>query len=120
MSKKILVVDDSRVDIERITGILELHDYDVIRATNGDEAMMQATTQSPDLIILDVVMPGKDGFQTCRDLKRNDTTKDIKIIMLTTKSSKTDEYWGKKQGADDYITKPFSESDLIRSINALI
>ena len=120
MQKKILLVDDSRVDLEKITNILESGNYEVIRATNGEEAMMQATTQHPDLIILDVVMPGKDGFQTCRDLKKNDITKDIKIIMLTNKSSKTDEYWERKQGADDYLTKPFNEIELISSVEKLI
>jgi len=120
MSKKILVVDDSRTDLEFITNTLESKGYDVIRATNGEEALMQATTQRPDLIVLDVVMPGKDGFQTCRQLKKDENTKDIKIVMLTTKDGKTDEYWGRKQGADDYIIKPFNPDDLVNSISSLI
>lgn len=69
MSKKILVVDDSRTDLENATNILESNGYEVIRATNGEEALMQATSQNPELIVLDVVMPGKDGYQTCRQLK---------------------------------------------------
>ncbi len=120
MSKKILVVDDSRTDLEMITNTLESKGYDVIRATNGEEALMQVTTQHPDLIVLDVVMPGKDGFQTCRQLKMDENTKDIKIILLTTKDGKTDEYWGRKQGADDYITKPFEPNKLIQRISLLI
>jgi len=120
MPKRILVVDDSRSDLENITNILESDGYDVIRATNGDEALMQANSQRPELIVLDVVMPGKDGFQTCRQLKNDEKTKDIKIVMLTTKDSKTDEYWGRKQGADDYIKKPFSPDDLVRSVSRLI
>jgi len=119
MSKKILVVDDSRTDLEIITNALESKGYDVIRATNGEEALIQAA-QHPDLIVLDVVMPGKDGFQTCRQLKMDENTKDIKIILLTSKDGKTDEYWGRKQGADDYITKPFEPSKLINRISLLI
>jgi len=119
MSKKILVVDDSRTDLEIITNALESKGYDVIRATNGEEALIQAT-QHPDLIVLDVVMPGKDGFQTCRQLKMDRNTKDIKIILLTSKDGKTDEYWGRKQGADDYITKPFEPNKLINRISLLI
>ncbi len=119
MSKKILVVDDSRTDLEIITNALESKGYDVIRATNGEEALIQAT-QHPDLIVLDVVMPGKDGFQTCRQLKMDRNTKDIKIILLTSKDGKTDEYWGKKQGADDYITKPFIPEKLVMSISRFI
>ncbi len=120
MSKKILVVDDSRTDLEMITNILESKGYDVIRATNGDEAIMQATTQHPDLIILDVIMPGKDGFQTCRQLKKDENTKDIIIVLLTSKDGKTDKYWGKKQGADDYITKPFIPDELVMSISRFL
>ena len=120
MSKKILVVDDSRVDLENITNILESRGYDVIRATNGEEAMMQATSQNPDLIVLDVVMPGKDGFQICRELKNNDDTKEIKIILSTTKDKKTDEYWGMKQGANDYLKKPYGEDELINCVSKLI
>jgi len=119
MSKKILVVDDSRTDLEIITNALESKGYDVIRATNCEEALIQAA-QHPDLIVLDVVMPGKDGFQTCRQLKMDENTKDIKIILLTSKDGKTDEYWGRKQGADDYITKPFEPSKLINRISLLI
>ncbi len=120
MSKKILVVDDSRTDLEMITNALESKGYYVIRATNGEEALMQVATQHPDLIVLDVIMPGKDGFQTCRQLKMDENTKDIKIILLTTKDGKTDEYWGRKQGADDYIKKPFEPDHLIKSISLLI
>ena len=103
-----------------ITNILESKGYDVIRATNGEEALMQATTQLPDLIVLDVVMPGKDGFQTCRQLKMDENTKDITIVLLTSKDGKTDEYWGRKQGADDYITKPFIPEELVMSISRFI
>jgi len=120
MPKKILVVDDSRADLENITNILESHGYDVIRATNGEEAIMQAKSQRPDLIVLDVIMPGKDGFQTCRQLKKEDLTKDIKIVMVTAKTRKTDEFWGRNQGTDDYITKPFEPESLINSISSLI
>ena len=120
MSKKVLVVDDSRTDLEHIPNLLESTGYAVIRATNGEEALMQANSQSPELIVLDVIMPGKDGFQTCRILKSDEKTKDIKIVMLSSKSSLTDEYWGKKQGADDYIAKPFSPEDLVNSVSSLI
>jgi len=120
MSKKILVVDDSRTDLENVTNILESNGYDVIRATNGEEALMQANSQHLELIVLDVIMPGKDGFQTCRQLKKDENTKDIKIVILSTKAGKTDEYWGRKQGADDYITKPFNPDELVMSISQLI
>ncbi len=120
MSKKILVVDDSNTELEHITKLIQSSGYNVSKATSGEEALSLAKTYRPDLIILDVVMPGKDGYQTCRELKSEDGTKDIKVVMVTSKNQKTDEYWGRKQGADDYITKPFDPDNLLNSISSLI
>ncbi|HSG30651.1 MAG TPA: response regulator [Thermodesulfobacteriota bacterium] len=120
MSKSILVVDDSNTELEHISSIIKSKGYEVVTASSGEEALNKANIAKPDLIVLDVVMPGKDGYQTCRELKKEENTKDIKIVMVTSKSQKTDEYWGRKQGADDYITKPFEPDNLLSSISSLI
>ena len=82
--------------------------------------MQKATTEHPDLMVLDVVMPHKNGYQVCRQLKTNATTKDIKIILLTSKDQQADRFWGMKQGADAYITKPFEEAELLATVTKLL
>ncbi len=114
--KKILVVDDSPTELKIILASLQTKNYDIVTANDGEEALKQAHAESPDLIILDVVMPKMDGFQACRKLKTTDNLKDIPVIMLTSKNQKTDEFWGKKQGADEYLTKPFDEQDLLDAV----
>lgn len=120
MSKNILVVEDSATHRHLITTPLSRQGYQVSIAVNGEEALEKATRDRPDLIVLDVVLPKKNGFQVCRQLKTASATKDIKILMLSSKSRNSDRFWGMRQGADEYMTKPFDEAELVEMVARLI
>lgn len=113
MGKKILIVDDSIVEIKILQAILADADYRITIARDGEEGEMTAKTLLPDLIFLDVVMPKKNGFQVCRDLRKEPQLKQTPIIMLTSKSQDTDKFWGKQQGATEYITKPYEKQQIL-------
>lgn len=113
---RILIAEDSATDMEYIKNALKETGHELIFATDGEEAERKAKTENPDLIILDVVMPKKNGYQICRDLKKDERFKNIPIIMVTSKSQESDKFWGKKQGADEYITKPFEPIDLLLAV----
>lgn len=108
---KILVIDDSNTDRALMKGILDGHE--VLEATNGDEGFTMAVENHPELVFLDVVMPGRNGFQICRDLRRESAMADVPIIMLTSKNQQTDKEWGMRQGATEYLTKPYSDDDVL-------
>ena len=120
MGKTILVVEDSPTELTLIKQALQGKNYNLIYASDGEEAISKATKDVPDLILLDVVLPKKNGFQVCRQLKMTTQTKDVKIIMLTSKNQESDRFWGMKQGADEYLTKPFKNDELLRSISKFI
>jgi len=107
MASKILVVDDAETNIDILMGVLS-HDYDVSVAMDGKSALKAVETEIPDIILLDIMMPGMDGYEVCERLKSNDPTKDIPVIFLTAKSEVVDEVKGLELGAVDYITKPIS------------
>lgn len=113
---KVLIVDDSATELKRYTKVLEKSGYDVITANCGEDGVEMAKLHSPDLILMDVVMPGLNGFQATRQLSRNDNTKNIPVIMITTKDQETDKVWAKRQGAKGYLTKPVSDNLLQKSI----
>lgn len=115
----IMVVDDSPTDRHYITEILTDQGYDVVGAQSADDAHRQIAAQKPDLILMDIVMPGENGFQATRDLTRADATRDIPIIMCTSKGQPTDRIWGLRQGAREYIVKPIVRDELIAKIKAL-
>lgn len=117
---KVLVVEDSPTHMRVITELLESAGYEVITAVDGEQAMEQAVSEKPSLIMLDVILPKKNGFQVCRQLKTTPDTKDIKIIMLTSKTQDYDRFWGLKQGADEYMTKPFENDELLANISKLL
>jgi len=120
-SKTILVVDDSPTDLRLMTAPLqEPGGYRVITAVDGEEALEKATRERPDLIVLDVVLPKKNGFQVCRQLKTSPGTQNIKVLMLTSKSQDSDRFWGLKQGADEYMTKPFEDEELLANVARLL
>ncbi len=112
----ILVVDDSPTELSLIADALTGKGYRLVTAADGDEALEKAQEIHPSLILLDVILPKKNGFQVCRQLKTAPDTKEIPIVLVTSKSQDSDRFWGIKQGADDYITKPFGAQDLLASI----
>ncbi len=110
---KILIADDSLVEIKILEEILKNTGHRIVIARNGEEAEKTAKIIRPDLIFLDVVMPKKNGFQVCRDLRHNPLFKTTPIVMLTSKSQDIDKYWGKQQGATEYITKPYQAEQIL-------
>ncbi len=112
----VLIIDDSPTEVHVFKTILERNQIQVSVATNGEEGIQKAQELLPDCILMDVVMPGKNGFQATRDLNRNPATSLIPVIIITTKDQETDKIWGMRQGAKDYLVKPAKEADLIESI----
>jgi twitching motility two-component system response regulator PilH len=117
--KNVLVVDDSPTDRKFLTDLLAKSGYQVTTAESGEEALTKAKAARPDLILMDVVMPGLNGFQATRSLTRDEATKNIPVIICTTKGQDTDKSWGLKQGARDYVVKPVVAADLLAKIKAL-
>ncbi|MCU4494752.1 response regulator [Acinetobacter guillouiae] len=113
---KILIVDDSPTEMFRFKEILAKHGFEVIEATNGADGITLAQAELPDLVLMDVVMPGVNGFQATRQISRGAATKHIPIVIVSTKDQETDRVWGKRQGACDYLTKPIDENQLISTI----
>ena len=116
----VLIIDDSPTEVHVFKNMLLNHDIEVSVAVNGEEGIEKAIEIKPDCILMDVVMPGKNGFQATRDLSRNPATSGIPVIIITTKDQETDKIWGMRQGARDYIVKPASEGDLIDRINNVL
>ena len=112
----ILVVDDSPTEVRLLSDALQGHGYKIITAADGDEAINKARQERPRLILLDVILPKKNGFQVCRDLKTSADTEDIPVILVTSKKEDSDRFWGMKQGADEYLTKPWRDSDLLMAV----
>ena len=113
---KILVVDDSKTELHHLSEILTKRGYAVRTAESGDEAMQRLGEERPDLILMDVVMPGQNGFQLTRAITRDPRWTGLPVIMCTSKSQETDRVWGLRQGARDYIVKPVQADDLIAKI----
>ena len=117
--KKILVVDDSPTERHVLVELLTKNGYKVITAESGEEGIEKAKSELPDLVLMDVVMPGLNGYQATRTLTRDDATKHIPIIVCTSKGQETDKIWGLRQGAHDYLTKPVNGEKLLAAIAAL-
>ena len=117
--KKILVVDDSPTERHFMVDLLTKNGYQVVTAESGEEGVTKAKAEKPDLIIMDVVMPGLNGYQATRTLTRDDDTKNIPILMCTSKGQETDKIWGLRQGAQDYLVKPVNPDELLGKIAAL-
>lgn len=117
--KKVLVVDDSPTERHAISEILRRAGFEVSTCDSGEEAVSQAKALRPDLVLMDVVMPGLNGFQATRQLSRDEATKHIPVIICTTKSQETDKIWGLRQGARDYVVKPVVAADLLDKISRL-
>lgn len=117
--KKILIVDDSRTELMYLSEILDRSGYEVKTASNADDALRLLEGDRPDLLLLDVVMPGLNGFQLTRQLSKMPAYADIPVILCTSKSQETDRVWGMRQGAKDYLVKPVKENLLLARIKAL-
>ena len=116
----ILIVDDSPTDVHVMTTMLEKHGYTVLSAENAEDGIEKAKSEKPDLVIMDVILPGMNGFQATRALSKNSETSEIPIIIVSTKNMETDRVWGLRQGAKDYLAKPFKERELIVKIKELL
>jgi CheY-like chemotaxis protein len=117
---RILIVDDSPTDLSIISAPLLACGFEVVTARDGEEALAKVASEQPDLILLDVVLPKQNGFQVCRTLKRTPASSHIPIIMLTGKNQPSDRFWGLRQGADEYLTKPFVAETLLQSIQRFV
>ena len=117
---RILIIDDSPTETFRFKEILTKHGYEVLEATNGADGVTLAQAELPDLVLMDVVMPGMNGFQATRQISKGKETQHIPVVIVSTKDQATDRVWGKRQGASDYLTKPIDEQQLIDVIKQLL
>jgi twitching motility two-component system response regulator PilH len=116
--QKILLVDDSKTELHHLSDVLGKRGYQVRTAENADEAMRRLSEDKPDLILMDVVMPGQNGFQLTRTITRDPRWSTVPVIMCTSKNQETDKVWGMRQGARDYIVKPVNAEELVTKIKA--
>ncbi len=116
----ILIVDDSPTELHVMQKALERHGYEIACADNGAEGIRMAREMRPDLIFMDVVMPGINGFQATRTLANDPDTRSIPVVMVTTKGQETDRIWGLRQGAVDYVVKPVSPAKLVEKAQAAL
>jgi twitching motility two-component system response regulator PilH len=116
--KKILLVDDSKTELHFLSELLTKRGYSVRTAEDGEDAMRRLGEDKPDLILMDVVMPGQNGFQLTRAITRDPRFTDVPVIMCTSKNQETDKVWGMRQGARDYIVKPVDADELVAKIKA--
>ncbi len=113
---KIVVVDDSYAELQVIEMYLKAASHTVVSFPNTDKLEDKLAVEKPDLIVMDVVMPGRNGFQACRDLKSDDRFKAIPIVLCTSKGQESDKFWGQQQGANGHVVKPFKAEDLLAAI----
>ena len=114
--KKVLIVDDSPAQVKLIQGLLEPEGYRPVGLNDPRRVEEAIASEKPAVILLDVVMPDRNGFQVCRELKGNSEFNTIPVILVTSKDSASDKYWGEQQGADGYVTKPFTREELLRAV----
>ena len=117
--KKILIVDDSPTERQALSEMLAKNGFTIVTAESGEEAIAKSKSELPDLILMDVVMPGMNGYQATRTITREEATKHIPVVMCTSKGQETDKIWGMRQGANDYLVKPIDPKVLLEKIAAL-
>lgn len=117
--RKVLIVDDSATDLKNMEQIVTGAGYTVVMAKSGTEAVTKAKSERPDAVLMDVVMEGMNGFQACRAMTTDADTKEIPVILVSSKGEKTDRVWGAEQGARGYVTKPFTADQLLKELRAL-
>lgn len=116
LKKHVLVVDDSPTDRQLLTTLLQKRGYDVTIAVDGEDALEKVAAKRPPLIVLDIILPKMNGYQVLRQLKAAPETRDIKVILVSSKGQESDRFWGLKQGADDYIAKPYPDETLLAAV----
>jgi len=117
---RILLIEDSPTDAAVLTQLLQRNGHEVLASGNAEDGIELCRRELPDLVLMDVVLPGMSGFQATRALSRDEVTRSIPVLIVSTKGMETDKAWGMRQGAKDYVVKPPVESDLIGRINALL
>ncbi len=117
--KKVLCVDDSATDLKNLEQICAGAGYTVITATSGTEAVDKVKSEMPDAVLLDVIMPGMNGFQACRVITSDSATQHIPVVLVSSKGEKTDRVWGEEQGAKSYITKPYTANQILDQLKEL-
>ena len=117
---RVLIVDDSPTETHKISKILDKHGYEVLTAESGEEGVSTAKQHLPDVVLMDIVMPGLNGFQATRQLSKNEATSHIPVIIVTTKDLESDRLWGMRQGAVEYLVKPIADKDLVAMINTVM
>ncbi len=117
---RVLIVDDSPTETYKISQMLSKHGYEVLTAESGEQGIELARSEKPDVVLMDIVMPGMNGFQATRQLTNDAATSAIPVIIVTTKDQETDRLWGKRQGAKGYLTKPVDDSTLVKTIKSVM
>lgn len=117
---RILLIEDSPTDTRVFTSLLERHGHEVLASDNAEDGIEKARTELPDLVLMDVILPGMNGFQATRALSKDPATSMIPVIIVSTKGMETDRVWGMRQGAKDYVVKPPAEKDLIDRIDSAL
>ncbi len=117
---RVLIIDDSPTELHLFQNMLEKAGFDTLVADSGEEGVKAARTARPDCILMDVVMPGMNGFQATRKLTKDPMTSSIPVIIITSKNQETDKIWGMRQGAVEYLVKPVSDKDLVAMINTVM
>lgn len=116
MGKKILIVDDTAAHLEQLREIVSNEGYQVVTAVSGKEAVSKAKSDKPDMVLLDIVMDDLDGYGACREITRDDETKDIPVVFVSTKNQRADRLWAEKQGAKALIAKPVDADDILKHL----
>jgi len=117
---KVMVVDDAYSELKLMEGILRSVGLDVVTSLDGDKLEDKMVTERPDLLLLDIVMPKRNGYEILRSLKRDERTKQTPVVVVSSKNQESDRIWGKRQGADEYVTKPFTPEQLLAVIRRFV
>jgi len=115
----VMIVDDSAIELENLKSIVSNAGYQVVTATNGDEAYQKARQSRPDVILMDIVMDGTDGFEACRNIRADSSTCEIPVVFVTSKNQKADRVWGELQGGKGMISKPYTSDQILETLRAI-
>jgi twitching motility two-component system response regulator PilH len=117
---KVMVVDDAYSELKLMESILRTAGHQVVTLIDGEALEERVTTEQPDVLLLDIVMPKRNGYELLRALKRNQQTKAMPVVLVSSKNQESDRAWGKRQGADDYLTKPFTSDQLLTTVGRFV